>query len=428
LAPRGFQGGLKGREFFDNLTDEQQQLARVYASALLDDGVATEDELPEGQLEEARKLHGQVEAKGAYRLETRLPTIGATLNWSRTCPPRKRVWRKRKAGCKARPRRRWLKNSTRVLRNAPPSRPCSGSLEPEMKKYLDGFTAAQAADAKTDPESYLRSKMTDREAKGFSAASAMAASGMRATEIMDNLQALSPLKSVVRSWVPWLLAMPSLRPRCGSHPVRPCLRLRRSRTEDRRAQEEAELARALTSPWLAAPASASLTTVSQVLSPVKKRRHKSDGFGGIVSVLSVTDSWTRAWRATTPLPNFLNPPLLPLIPTGSMTAGDEDRVQRARYEADLAADKAERARRAFGEIEDPRDAAAVRGALMQGLEPARSVEPTRADLRPEPFILDSTRKINSDEQAPAPDPAPDPFVRLPGESDADYAKRLREMD
>ena len=75
-------------------------------------------------------------------------------------------------------------------------------------------------------------------------------------------------------------------------------------------------------------------------------------------------------------------PAAPLDPDrGSITAGDDDRVSRARYEAGLAADRAERALRAFGEAADPRDASAVRGTLMRGLEPARSVGPTRADLR-----------------------------------------------
>ena len=458
LGPRGFQGGLKGRQFFDNLTDEQQELARVYASALLDDGVATADELPEGQLEEARKLHGQVEAKGAYRLQDKAAYDRGYLELVKDLSTKEAGLAEAEGRLQGKTKETLAEELYTGASERAAIPPLLRSLEPEMKRYLDGFTAAQGTDPKTDPESYLRAQLSDREAKGFAAASAMAASGMRATEIMDNLQALSPEER--RSVMGALAsrdAIASTQMRVA--PGTPLPEIEKIQAEDRRAQE-AELAR----------------TESRLQRRLRQLDEslagsRESGFGGIVSpdtgvgrrqvlmgALSPEEAATQARMADEaevervgarldqerlerdrlmdtgmagydPASELPEPAPAPLDSNrGSMTAGDEDRVQRARYEADLAADKAERARRAFGEIEDPRDAAAVRGALMQGLEPARSVEPTRADLRPEPFILDSTRKINSDEQAPAPDPAPDPFVRLPGESDADYAKRLREMD
>jgi hypothetical protein len=91
---------------------------------------------------------------------------------------------------------------------------------------------------------------------------------------------------------------------------------------------------------------------------------------------------------------------------GNMTAGDEDRAMRARYEAELAADRQERALRTYREVQglDEPVRNAVRGALLQGLTPAPSVGPSPAALRPEPFILDSTRRVSMDEPAPAPAP------------------------
>jgi hypothetical protein len=447
LGPRGFQGGLKAREFYDALSGEQQELARVYASALLDDGVATADELPEGQLEEARKLHGQVEAKGAYRLQDKAAYDRGYLELVKDLSTKEAGLAEAEGRLQGKTKETLAEELYTGASERAAIPPLLRSLEPEMKRYLDGFTAAQGTDPKTDPESYLRAQLSDREVKGFAAASAMAASGMRATEIMDNLQALSPEER--RSVMGALAsrdAIASTQMRVA--PGTPLPEIEKIQAEDRRAQE-AELAR----------------TESRLQRRLRQLDEslagsRESGFGGIVSpdtgvgrrqvlmgALSPEEAATQArarldqerlerdrlmdtgMAGYDPASELPEPAPAPLDSNrGSMTAGDEDRVQRARYEADLAADKAERARRAFGEIEDPRDAAAVRGALMQGLESARSVEPTRADLRPEPFILDSTRKNNLDEQAPAPDPAPDPFVRLPGESDADYAKRLREMD
>ena len=60
MGSRAFQGGAKGREFYDSLTDDQQQLSSIYASALMGDGVVTENEIPGGRFEEARKQHGEM--------------------------------------------------------------------------------------------------------------------------------------------------------------------------------------------------------------------------------------------------------------------------------------------------------------------------------------------------------------------------------
>jgi hypothetical protein len=148
--------------------------------------------------------------------------------------------------------------------------PLLRSLEPEMKKYLDGFTEAQAADAKTDPESYLRSKMTDREAKGFSAASAMAASGMRAADIMDNLQALSPEER--RSVMGALASRDAIvSTQMKVAPGTPLPEIEKIQTEDRRARE-AELARAETQ------LQRRLRQLDESLAESRK-----SGFGGIVS-------------------------------------------------------------------------------------------------------------------------------------------------
>jgi hypothetical protein len=119
--------------------------------------------------------------------------------------------------------------------------PLLRSLEPEMKGFLDGYTGALASDPKTDPEAFLKSKLTDREVKGFSAASAMAASGMRAADIMDNLRALSPEeRRKVMGALASRDAIASTQMRVA--PGTPLPEIQKIQTEDRRAQE-AELAR-----------------------------------------------------------------------------------------------------------------------------------------------------------------------------------------
>jgi hypothetical protein len=84
--------------------------------------------------------------------------------------------------------------------------------------------------------------MTAREAKGFSAASAMAASGMRAQDIMDNLQALSPEER--RSVMGALASRDAIvSTQMQVAPGTPLPEIEKIQTEDRRARE-AEIARA----------------------------------------------------------------------------------------------------------------------------------------------------------------------------------------
>jgi hypothetical protein len=314
-----------------------------------------------------------------------------------------------------------------------------------MKSFLDGYTSALSSDPKTNAETYLNSQLSDRERKGFSAASAMAASGMRAADIMDNLQALSPEeRRKVMGALASRDAIASTQMKVA--PGTPLPEIEKIKTEDRRAQE-AELLRTETR------LQKRLREIDESLAAGRE-----SGFGGIVS----PDTAARPRREV--LMSALSPeevkaaervadeaevarvgarldqerlerdrlmdtglgsydpalglpaPVPPRLDSdrGDMTAGDEDRAMRARYEAELAADRQERALRAYQEAQNlgkpVRDV--VRGALLQGLTPAPSVGPSPAALRPEPFILDSTRRVSMDEPAPAPAPVTKPLSEM----------------
>lgn len=242
MGSRAFVGGQKGRDFYDSLTDDQQQLSRIYASALMGDGVVTEDEIPEGRFEEASKLHGEIARRGAYRRGERLSFDPIFLDLQKSLASDEASLKETEARLKGKTKETLAEELYTGATERAAIPPLLRSLEPEMKKYLDGFTAAQAADPKADPESYLRSKMTAREAKGFSAASAMAASGMRAQDIMDNLQALSPEER--RSVMGALASRDAIvSTQMQVAPGTPLPEIEKIQTEDRRARE-AEIARA----------------------------------------------------------------------------------------------------------------------------------------------------------------------------------------
>ena len=423
LGPRGFQGGLKGRQFFDNLSDEQQELARVYASALLDDGVASADEVPEGQLEDARKLHNQIEAKGAYRLQDKAAYDQGYLELLKDLSAKEAGLAEAEGRLQGKTKETLAEELYTGASERAAIPPLLRSLEPEMKRYLDGFTAAQAADAKTDPESYLRSQLTDRETKGFAAASAMAASGMRAAEIMDNLQALSPEER--RSVMGALAsrdAIASTQMRVA--PGTPLPEIQKIQTEDRRAQE-AELAR----------------TESRLQRRLRQLDEslaagRESGFGGIVS------PDTGARRA-------------PVDPRREVLMGALSPDAEAAEVERIATERADRLRAADEGLETPEEVAAVEEfRRRQAAQPGQGMGLTREQLlmniseeprmdfermrlraqedgksspvpmdlpvtpqgraftpvdRPEapaPAPTDTRRKINLDEPAPAPAPAP----------------------
>jgi hypothetical protein len=418
LGPRGFQGGLKAREFYDALSGEQQELARVYASALLDDGVATADELPEGQLEDARKLHEQIKAKGAYRLQDKAAFDQGYLDLLKDVSAKESGLAEAEGRLQGKTKETLAEELYTGASERAAIPPLLRSLEPEMKRYLDGFTAAQAADAKADPESYLKSQLSEREAKGFAAASAMAASGMRAAEIMDNLQALSPEER--RSVMGALASRDAIAStQMKVAPGTPLPEIEKIQAEDRRAQE-AELAR----------------TESRLQRRLRQLDEslaagRESGFGGLVSpdtgarrqvlmgALSPEEAAAQARAADEAEveriaaeqdqariedvrrrdpddpASELQSPVPPRLDSnrGDITAGDEDRVARASQMAEDAAARVEGARREFSQAGDPRDAAAVRGALMQGLESVRSVGPTRADLRQDYEITGAPKSV-----------------------------------
>lgn len=456
LGPRGFQGGTKAREFYENLTNEQQELARVYASALLDDGDITEDEIPADRIAEARKLHGQIEAKGAYRLQDKAAFDQGYLDLLKDLSTKEGALKDVEGRLQGKTKETLAEELYTGASERAAIPPLLRSLEPEMKGFLDGYTGALASDPKTDPESYLKSKLTGREAKGFSAASAMAASGMRAADIMDNLQALSPEeRRKVMGALASRDAIASTQMKVA--PGTPLPEIEKIQAEDRRAQE-AELARTesrlqrrlreideslagsresgfggLVSPDTGARRQVLMGALSpeemdrleqtpegaeqldrmlakRSLRDVELGRQEVERVGARLDQERLErdrlmDTGMAGYDPATELPEPV--PTRP-IPSRRKT-GYEDRAERSRQVAETEQERADLARRAYGQIEDPRDAAAVRGALMQGLEPARSVGPTRADLRPESFEFDQLEPapVLVPEEVPAPEPVPD---------------------
>ena len=349
LGPRGFQGGLKGRQFFDNLTDEQQELARVYASALLDDGVASADELPEGQLEEARDLHGKIEAKGAYRLQDKAAYDQGYLELVKDLSTKEAGLAEAEGRLQGKTKETLAEELYTGAAERAAIPPLLRSLEPEMKGFLDGYTGALASDPKTDPESYLKSKLTDREAKGFSAASAMAASGMRAADIMDNLQALS---SEERRKVMGALAsrdaIASTQMKVA--PGTPLPEIEKIQAEDRRAQE-AELAR----------------TESRLQRRLRQLDEslaagRESGFGGIVS------PDTGARRA-------------PVDPRREVLMGALSPDAEAAEVERIATERADRLRAADEGLETPEEVAAIEEfRRRQAGQPGQAMGLTREQL------------------------------------------------
>jgi hypothetical protein len=126
------------------LSGEQQELARVYASALLDDGVATADELPEGQLEDARKLHEQIKAKGAYRLQDKAAFDQGYLDLLKDVSAKESGLAEAEGRLQGKTKETLAEELYTGASERAAIPPLLRSLEPEMKRYLDGFTAAQA--------------------------------------------------------------------------------------------------------------------------------------------------------------------------------------------------------------------------------------------------------------------------------------------
>jgi hypothetical protein len=241
LGARAFQGGEEARLFYKSLPAEDQEALTLYQNALLDDGVVTADEIPEGVLERGAAVYKQAAAKGAYRRQDRGAYDEGYLDLLKDMSTKETALKEAEARLAGKTKETFAEELYTGAAERASIPPLLRSLEPEMKRYLDGYTAALSSDPKTDPESYLKSKLTDREAKGFSAASAMAASGMRAQDIMDNLQALSPEER--RSVMGALAsrdAIASTQMRVA--PGTPLPEIEKIQTEDRRAQE-AELAR-----------------------------------------------------------------------------------------------------------------------------------------------------------------------------------------
>lgn len=435
LGGRAFQGGEEARLYYKNLPPEDQEALTLYQNALLDDGVVSPEELPEGMRERGEQMYKTAAAKGAYRRQDRGAYDEGYLDLLKDLSVKETKLKEAEGRLQGKTKETFAEELYTGASERAAIPPLLRSLEGDMKGFLEGYTAAQASDPKTDAESYLRSKLTDREAKGFSAASAMAASGMRAQDIMDNLQALSPEeRRKVMGALASRDAIASTQMKVA--PGTPLPEIEKIQAEDRRAQE-AELART------ESRLQRRLRQIDESLAESRK-----SGFGGLVSpdtgarrqvlmgALSPEEvraneraadeeevarvgarldrerleqdrlmdtgmgDYDPATRLPAPAPPRLDPN------RGNKTAGEEDRRMRARYEASEAEGRVDQALREYQDYSgalNPQAAAAVRGALMQGLAPKESIGPSRADLRPEAFEFDQAAP------PPAPEPTPEPM-------------------
>lgn len=470
LGARAFQGGEEARLFYKGLPAEDQEALNLYQNALLDDGVVSPDELPEGMLERGAQRYKEAAAKGAYRRQDRGAYDEGYLDLLKDMSTKETALKEAEARLQGKTKETFAEELYTGAAERAAIPPLLRSLEPEMKRYLDGYSSAVSSDPKTDPEGYLKSKLTDREAKGFSAASAMAASGMRAQDIMDNLRALSPEER--RSVMGALAsrdAIVSTQMRVA--PGTPLPEIEKIQAEDRRAQE-AELAR----------------TESRLRRRLRELDEslaagRESGFGGIVS----PDTGARRAPAVSPRREVLMGALSPeegalspeemdrleqtpegaeqldrmlakrsmrdvelgrqeveriaterdlarierdrLMDTGlagydpatelqepvptrpipsRRKTGYEDRAERSRQVAETEQERADLALRTYREVQglDEPVRNAVRGALMQGLTPAPSVGPSRADLRQDYEITGASKTVGPEEESvvtPAPD-------------------------
>ena len=270
LGGRAFQGGEEARLFYKNLSLEDQEALTLYQNALLDDGVVTAEEIPEDQLQRGAEMYKKAAAKGAYRRQDRGAYDEGYLDLLKDLAAKEAALKKDEARLAGKTKETFAEELYTGATERAAIPPLLRSLEPEMKSFLDGYTSALTSDPKTNAEAYLNSQLSDRERKGFSAASAMAASGMRAADIMDNLQALSPEeRRKVMGALASRDAIASTQMKVA--PGTPLPEIEKIKTEDRRAQE-AEL----------------LRTESRLQKRLREidaslAEGRQSGFGGIVS-------------------------------------------------------------------------------------------------------------------------------------------------
>lgn len=434
LGPRGFQGGIKARSFFEGLTDAQQELARVYASALLDDGVATAEEVGADRLAEARKLHESIAAKGAYRLQDKAAFDKGYLDLLKQEAEKRGAVGKEEQFLAGKTRETLAaelftgSQAERERAQMEASVPAHlRALQPDIDALVDAYPDG------TDVNAYLVKGLNSKSLAGLAAARKMSAAGARFTDIQAELGKLgdADAKSALAAFAAgeFLGAAKSALPP-GTTPERRAAiqaqderaaeaalteqqdkltqrlaaldrRVRESRLAERVAQlrESQEGVAGAQAPILtpssrdlaadalaAEEAAARAGAVSAVeadraeveriaaardLARIERDRRMDTGAG----------SYDPALNLPAPVPPRLDPN------RGDITAGDEDRVERARQASEYEQGRMETALRQYREVGDPRTAAVVRQALMQGLTPAQAVGPGRAELRPEPFEM-----------------------------------------
>ena len=312
---RAFQGGEEARLYYKNLPPEDQEALTLYQNALLDDGVVTAEEIPEDQLQRGAEMYKKAAAKGAYRRQDRGAYDEGYLDLLKDLAAKEAGLKKDEARLAGKTKETFAEELYTGATERAAIPPLLRSLEPEMKSFLDGYTSALSSDPKTNPEASLKSKLTDREAKGFSAASAMAASGMRAADIMDNLQALSPEeRRKVMGALASRDAIASTQMKVA--PGTPLPEIEKINTEDRQAKE-AEL----------------LRTESRLQKRLREidaslAEGRQSGFGGIVSPDAPSGAGARR--------QVLMAALSPEEVRAGERAADEAEVERIAAERDRA--------------------------------------------------------------------------------------------
>jgi hypothetical protein len=379
LGGRAFQGGEEARLYYKNLSPEDQEALTLYQNALLDDGVVTPEEIPEDQLQRGAEMYKQAAAKGAYRRQDRGAYDEGYLDLLKDLAAKEGALKKEEARLAGKTKETFAEELYTGATQRAAIPPLLRSLEPEMKSFLDGYTSALTSDPKTNAEAYLNSQLSDRERKGFSAASAMAASGMRAADIMDNLQALSPEeRRKVMGALASRDAIASTQMKVA--PGTPLPEIEKINTEDRRAQE-AELLRTETR------LQKRLREIDASLA-----EGRQSGFGGIVS----PDTAARPRR------EVLMAALSPEEVKAAERAADEAEVERIAAERDRADARTAAFKRTADAdmLETPEEVAAVeefrrRQASGQGMGLTR--EQLLANISEEPRMEFERRRLQAQE-------------------------------
>jgi len=427
LGPRAFQGGAAGRSWYESLADQDQELLNTYQRALLDDGQVTADEIPADRMAVAKELYDEANKKGGFRrLEVTAydPMYLGLLQREAEARRGVQASEQRLAGKTKETLAVELFEGAEAAQAEAAIPPLLRSLRTDMTDFVTGFEAAQMADPRTDVDAYLTGKLNDRTSKGFQAAKSMAASGLKAQQIMDSLGALTPDER--RKVMAALATRDAVQQRMAKvAPGTPLPEIQKIEADDMQAAaaQQQKIQTRLQRRLQELDQALSVDLGTDILTPSSRRAALMQGLQAEPSqaeldrqeVQRIADERQAArierdrmmdtgLASYDPARNLPAPPSAPLDSNrGAVTAWDRVRqatLARIAAGEQIARDEAALATYNRAAELGPETAATVRSALMQGIAP-QTTQPFigREELRPEPFSIP---------QGPAPAPAPVP--------------------